>query len=68
MCINPQNPTVMGVLPPISVDNHVENVDFCIAHALYMQRTVCSFNRKFVTKFCAIKNVGPSCPSPKTNI
>ena len=36
MCINPQNPTVMGVLPPISVDNHVENVDFPVEEPVHI--------------------------------
>ena len=31
--INGPNPVKTGDLPPIPVDNCVENVDFCIGHA-----------------------------------
>ncbi len=33
----PGNPDKIAVLSPISVDNCVENVDFCISHAVYIQ-------------------------------
>ena len=56
MCKNPQNAAIRGLLPPISVDNHVDSVDFCEEHTLYIHRMLCSFNRKFVTFFAVIKN------------
>ena len=37
-----RNPDKTGVLSPISVDNCVDSVDFCIGHAVYIQRVVCS--------------------------
>ena len=38
MWIIGKNADKIGVLPPNSVDNCVDNVDFCNAHTLYMQR------------------------------
>ena len=37
MWIKPQKADEKGVLPPIPVDNCVENVDFRRVHALYIQ-------------------------------
>ena len=34
-----------GLLPPNSVDNHVENVDFCIGDSMYMQFRGCIISR-----------------------
>jgi len=38
----PGKPDKIAVLSPISVDNCVENVDFCIGHAVNIHRWICS--------------------------
>ncbi len=38
----PGKPDKIAVLSPISVDNCVENVDFCIRHAVNIHRWTCS--------------------------
>ena len=42
MWIIPRNPDKIGILPPISVDNCVDSVDFPGEHTLYMHPRVCS--------------------------
>ena len=64
----PQNPVFRGILPPKPVDNHVESVDFCMNHALYIRWAVCSFNLKFVTKSGVMKNVCSNGHAPEINI
>lgn len=44
LCKTPRKPAIRGVLPPISVDNHVESVDFCARHAVYIQNGLYIFD------------------------